>query len=100
PHIIFLGSGPAKPMLEEMATKRELTNVEFHDHVPSEVAAKYIQAADAMLVHLKPMAGGDFSVPHRLFSYMLSGKVIIAAAEGDTAELVRSNACGWVCPPG
>jgi glycosyltransferase involved in cell wall biosynthesis len=52
-----------------------------------------------MLIHLKATADGEFSVPHRIFSYLLCGKPILAAASGSTAELIRSFDCGWVCPP-
>jgi glycosyltransferase involved in cell wall biosynthesis len=97
--IAFVGAGGAKPELVERARTVNLGNVEFHDHVPEEGAARIINASDAMLVHLKPAAGGEFSVPHRIFSYMLCGKPIVAAASGSVAQLIRSFDCGWVCPP-
>jgi glycosyltransferase involved in cell wall biosynthesis len=101
PHIlfVFLGSGAARQGLKDMAKARQLHNVVFHDEVPQAEAAKLINAADIMLVHLKDVSGGEFSMPHRIFSYMLCGKATIAAAKGSTADLIMSEQCGWTCPP-
>jgi glycosyltransferase involved in cell wall biosynthesis len=98
-HFVFVGSGAAKPTLVVQAEKLGLRNIEFMDQVSAEEAAHLINAADVMLVHLKSQSGGEFSVPHRIFSYMLCGKPVIAAADGGTADLVQSSGCGWVCPP-
>ncbi|HKP54379.1 MAG TPA: glycosyltransferase family 4 protein [Chloroflexia bacterium] len=95
----FVGSGAAKPGLVSHIESLRLRNVTFIDQVPQEEAARLINAADAMLIHLKSQSGGEFSVPHRIFSYMLCGKPIIAAAAGGVADLVQSSGCGWVCPP-
>lgn len=101
PRILFvmLGSGAAKPGLEANAQRRGLDNMIFMEQVPPQEAAQLINAADVMLVHLKEASGGDFSLPHRIFSYMLCGKPIIAAAAGSTADLVQMTECGWVSPP-
>ena len=94
---VFVGSGAAKPALMAEAESQKLNNVIFYDQVPQAEAAQLINAANVMLIHLKPTLDGEFSVPHRIFSYMLCGKPIIAAAAGSTAELVRSYNSGWVC---
>ena len=93
----FVGSGTAKASL--MAAAAGLANVQFADQVPATEAARLINAADVLLIHLRPGPVGEFSVPHRIFSYLLCGKPIIAAATGTTAALVRDFACGWACPP-
>jgi colanic acid biosynthesis glycosyl transferase WcaI len=95
----FLGAGAAKAVLMERAAARGLRNVVFYDPVQPAEAAQYINAADVMLVHLKPTLDGEFSVPHRIFSFMLCGKPIIVAAQGSTSDLVARYRCGWVCPP-
>lgn len=98
PHIlfVFVGSGSAKPALMAQTEARRLSNVVFYPQVSQTEAAQFINAADVMLVHLKE---GEFSVPHRIFSYMLCGKPIIVAASGSTATLVQEHKCGWVCAP-
>lgn len=96
---VFVGSGAAKDSLVRQVEEWGLRNVLFLGQVPPEEAARLINASDAMLVHLKPALGGDFSVPHRIFSYMLCAKPVVVAATGSTSELVRSLDCGWVCPP-
>jgi colanic acid biosynthesis glycosyl transferase WcaI len=95
----FLGSGAALPGLQATVLARQLNNVNFYPQVNPQEAMQYINAADVTLLHLKPDLGGEFSVPHRIFSYMLCGKPIIAAATGGTANLVEIFNCGWVCPP-
>ena len=96
---VFLGSGAALPELKTMAQTKKLDNVCFCPQVSQHEATKYINSADVTLVHLKAEAGGDFSVPHRIFSYMLCGKAIIAATSGSTANLIETYQCGWTCPP-
>ena len=93
---VFVGSGAAKPDLVAQVEAHNLDRVTFHDQVPSQQAARFINAADVLLIHLKE---GDFSVPHRIFSYLLCGKSVVVAATGETADLVRERACGWICPP-
>ena len=98
--LVFLGSGSALDGLKTQAQRLALSNVEFLPRISSDdEAARLINAADVMLIHLKAATGGEFSVPHRVLSYMLCGKPIIATAQGSTAALVREHDCGWVCPP-
>lgn len=97
--LAFVGSGAARDQLMSLTQDKGLSNIMFMDQVPEEQAAELINAADAMLVHLKSEMGGDFSVPHRIFSYMLCAKPIIAAVSGSTADLIQSLKSGWICPP-
>jgi glycosyltransferase involved in cell wall biosynthesis len=74
-------------------------NVEFIDQVSAVEAATLINAADVLIIHMPTQDGEEFSLPHRLYSYLLCGKPIVAATDGTIADIVQETGCGWVCSP-
>jgi glycosyltransferase involved in cell wall biosynthesis len=39
------------------------------------------------------------TIPSKLLTYFASGRPVVAAAEGETADLVSLSGAGLVCPP-
>jgi colanic acid biosynthesis glycosyl transferase WcaI len=56
--------------------------------------------ADAMLVTLADQEIFSMTIPGKLQSYLAAGKPIIAALNGDGAEVVRSANAGFTCSAG
>jgi glycosyltransferase involved in cell wall biosynthesis len=56
--------------------------------------------ADVLLVHLRDDPLFRITIPHKILSYMGSGKPILAALAGDGADLVTTAGAGISCPPG
>lgn len=54
-----------------------------------------LQWADAMLVTLQNDPVLSLTVPGKVQSYMASGKPIIGAINGETAEIIRDSGCGF-----
>ena len=97
---VFLGRGAARDGLMAQARAAGIDNVEFIDRVePAAEAARLINSADVMVVHLPIGDGAEFSVPHRVYSYMLCARPIVVATDGSLVDLVDETGCGWVCPP-
>jgi glycosyltransferase involved in cell wall biosynthesis len=96
---VFVGNGIALPRLIEMAKAQSLSNVRFlgrfhHDAMPGLYAL-----ADVLLVHLKDDPLFRITIPHKVLSYLGTGKPILAAVAGDAAELVGTSRAGIVCSP-
>ena len=95
---VFMGTGSALQDMHRRA--RSLLNVTFQPRTETPADANaIINAADVLLIHLRAHAGSEFSVPHRLFSYMHCVNLVIVAAQGSTAAIVIELRCGWTCPP-
>lgn len=99
-HFLFVGDGPEKKNLLQLADQLSLTNVSFHKPVPLERMPAFISISDLAVVTLrrsKVMAGAR---PAKLFVMMSAGKPIVLAGEGEPAELIEAARSGVVVPPG
>jgi glycosyltransferase involved in cell wall biosynthesis len=55
--------------------------------------------ADVLLVHLRPDALTDVSIPSKTFAYMASGKPVVMAVRGEAAKFVERNGFGVAVEP-
>lgn len=98
-HFLFVGDGPEKKNLIQMADELSLPNVSFHKPVPLEVMPAFISISDVAVVTLRRsrvMAGAR---PAKLFVMMSSGKPIVLSGEREPAQLIESARSGVVVPP-
>jgi colanic acid biosynthesis glycosyl transferase WcaI len=98
-HFLFVGEGPEKQKLIQLAADLALSNVTFHDQVPLEAIPAFVSISDAGVVTLRKsqvMAGAR---PAKAFVMMAGGKPIVLAAEGEAARLVQNSGAGVVVPP-
>jgi glycosyltransferase involved in cell wall biosynthesis len=98
-HFVLAGDGVEYARLRAKAESRDLANVRFLGRVPSEGMSALYALADVLFLHLRNDPLFHITIPHKVFSYMASGKMVLAAIKGDAEELVRSSCCGVVCPP-
>lgn len=91
---VFLGSGTECEPLKEQASSRGLRNVLFLPRVPMAEVGPLLQAADALLVHLKDDALYRVTIPSKTQAYMAAGKPVLMAVSGDAASLVEAAMCG------
>ena len=61
----------------------------------AEVGA-YLNAADALLVHLRKDPLFEITIPSKTQAYMAVGKPLLMAVDGDAADLVRQSGGGMV----
>ncbi len=98
-HFLFIGEGPEKQKLIELATTLGLNNVTFHSQVPLEDMPGYVSICDLAIVTLRKsqvMAGAR---PAKAFVMMAGGKPMVLAAEGEAARLIQTAGAGIVVPP-
>jgi colanic acid biosynthesis glycosyl transferase WcaI len=96
---VLVGDGIALGELNEETRRRGLKNVRFLGRYPAEAMPGLYALADVLLVHLKNDPLFEITIPHKIFSYMASGKPILAAVQGDAANVITSAGAGITCPP-
>jgi glycosyltransferase involved in cell wall biosynthesis len=91
---VFIGGGVEVDNLKSSAERRGLNNVVFLPRVGINRIGAFLQAADALLVHLKADPLFTVTIPGKTQAYMAMGKPILVAVPGDATELVRQAGCG------
>ena len=93
---VFLGGGVEVERLQKFAADESILNVTFLPPVPMTEVGNYLNAADALLVHLKKDPLFTITIPSKTQAYMAVGKPILMAVDGDAADLIRNNGCGKI----
>ncbi|MDD4566106.1 MAG: glycosyltransferase family 4 protein [Eubacteriales bacterium] len=97
-HFHIVGDGSALERSKQLAEELKLVNLTFHGRHPLEDMPKYYDMADAFLVTLKQDEFISYTLPGKVQSYMASGKPILAAINGEAADVIREADCGLCCP--
>jgi colanic acid biosynthesis glycosyl transferase WcaI len=82
--------------LKQRAGGQQLRNVVFLPPVPMAEVGTFLNAADALLVHLREDPLFEITIPSKTQAYMAVGKPLLMAVNGDAAELVRQSGGGIV----
>lgn len=96
----FLGDGLASAGLKQRVKDESIPNVLFLPKVPMSQVGAYLQAADVLLVSLRPDPLFEITIPSKTQAYMSVGKPVIMAVGGDAANLVKDAGAGIVTKPG
>ena len=96
--LLMVGDGPEKQHLMEKTASMGLKNICFLDSLPREKMPALLASADIALVLLKTRLPG--SVPSKIYEAMGTGLPIVAAVEGEAADIVRAARAGIVVSPG
>jgi len=98
--LVVIGDGLDLPRLMQLANEQKLTNVKFLGRLPMELMPQLYAVADGLLVHLKDDPLFRITIPHKTLTYLAAGKPIVAALEGDAADVVEMAQAGLVCRSG
>lgn len=95
----LIGEGAKRAKLEQIATDRQLTNVQFLPYQPIEILDTVLSAPDMAVVCLDERFTG-LSVPSKTYGIMASGTPILAFIDPDSeiGLTVAENDCGIVLP--
>lgn len=93
---VLLGGGVEMNRLAERAAEWRLGNVVFLPPVPMAEVGTLLDAADALLVHLRKDPLFEITIPSKTQAYMAVGKPLLMAVDGDAADLVRESGGGVV----
>ena len=96
---VFVGDGPMKESLVQLAAERGVGNVEFHPQVSLDEMPPLLAASDALLV---PLSGHptfrDF-VPSKMIDAMAVGRPVILSAAGEAARILELAGAGVAAAP-
>ncbi|MBJ95826.1 MAG: hypothetical protein CMP23_15295 [Rickettsiales bacterium] len=90
----LVGTGPARPGLEQSAVERGLTNVRFLDRADQQRAAQLMNAADALVVSLLPGPTLEKFVPSKLYDGLASRPPVLLGVAGEAAEILHASGGG------
>lgn len=90
----MVGNGSEYESSKKKAQEYMLDNVIFYGRKPKTDMPKYYSMADAMLVTLFKDELISYTLPAKVQSYMAAGKPIIAAADGETPDIISQSECG------
>ena len=90
----MVGNGSEYEISKKKAQEYMLDNVIFYGRKPKTDMPKYYSMADAMLVTLFKDELISYTLPGKVQSYMAAGKPIIAAADGETPDIISQSQCG------
>lgn len=94
-HII--GDGLNKNACEKLCEKYNLTNVIFYGVHPVEKMPEFYSIADAFIITMVENEVVNATLPAKIQSYMLAGKAIIGAINGEVKEVLEEANCGICC---
>ncbi len=97
---VFVGDGSDRQRLEALTASLHLDNVRFVGRHPPEDMPDFFDAADALVVHLRPSDIADHAIPTKILAYLAAAKPIVCATGPAAAQVVRDAQAGLVVSPG
>ena len=95
---IIIGDGRMKPWLEEQIDKYNLNeNIILLGRKPIEMMPIYFLAADCLFLSLKNDPIFSLTLPAKIQTYLACGKPIIAAIDGEAANVIADSKSGLSC---
>lgn len=96
----LVGDGRAKPRLEKMVQEYGVEkDVVFVGRVSEAEANCYVYFADCAYLSFTKNKLFNMTLPAKLQTYLACGAPILAAAGGESAEVIADAKCGKACPP-
>lgn len=96
---LIVGNGRLFPWVQSQVQKRGLSRtVHLMGRHPVESMPHFFALADSMLVTLKRSRIFSLTIPSKVQSYLAGGKPIIAALDGEGAQVIREARAGLICP--
>jgi glycosyltransferase involved in cell wall biosynthesis len=96
--LTFVGDGPQKKKLVQLAKGLNLDRIRFLDAVSKDKVPEILRSADALVIPLKIQLTG--AVPSKIYEAMAMGKPVILIAASEAAEIINNANCGIVVQPG
>ena len=94
-HIV--GDGLNRKNCEELAKKYNLSNIKFYGYFDVNEMSRFYKMADAFLITMVDNEVVNSTLPAKVQSYMLAGKPIIGAINGEVKDVIKEADCGLCC---
>ncbi len=97
--IVINGMGPERQALESRVLQESLTNVHFSDY-PAHELSRLMSIAEAGLATMASHEVTKLMRLAKILPYSATGKPVVFAGWGESADLIVANGSGIVSPPG
>lgn len=94
-HIV--GDGLNYDNCKKMAEEYKLDNIKFYGYYGIKKVVKLYELADAFIITMVDNEVVNNTLPAKIQSYMLAGKPIFGAINGEVKKVVKSANCGLCC---
>ncbi|MDQ3929281.1 MAG: glycosyltransferase family 4 protein, partial [Chloroflexota bacterium] len=96
---LFVGEGPRKAHLKQMAEHQGLSNVRFLPEVPSDLMPAYLSAAGCAIVPLRnePLFRG--AIPSKMFEAWACARPVILSVVGEAERILKQADGGIAVQP-
>ncbi len=93
-HIVFMGRGSLEEVIKEFQNK--FSNIHFHPAVKPDEVLRYTSSADIGVSLIENTClSYYYSLPNKVFEYLLSGVPMIVSDFPEMGKFVDENNCGW-----
>lgn len=99
-HILIVGDGKERRVLEQDARDSGLTNVTFTGAFPKSEMHRVLAASDSCLAILKNIKMFSTTYPNKVFDYMAAGRPTILAIDGVIRKVIEAAEGGVFAEPG
>lgn len=96
--IVLVGSGSKINWIEQQVFERKITNLVLVGRYPVSEMPFIFSRASGLLVTLKNSDIFSFTIPSKIQSYLAAGRPIIAALNGEGANIIQESGAGLVSP--
>jgi colanic acid biosynthesis glycosyl transferase WcaI len=96
---VLIGDGLEKFELENLVKEKEINNVIFLPRQPASQMSSFYSLADILIVHLINDPLFEITIPSKIQSYLAFGRPILAAVNGEAADLVIKAGAGVKARP-
>lgn len=93
----FIGDGVDVDCLKDNVKTMNLTNVKFLLRQPIGQIGRILRLADVLLIHLRDDFSYKITIPSKTVASMATGRPLLVAVGGDTADLVDRAGAGVNC---
>jgi len=97
---ILVGDGRKLDWVRSQVKFHNLQNIAILGRYPIEAMPYFFKEANVMLLTLKNSTISDLTVPAKLQAYIASGKIILAAINGEAYDIINSQNIGLACKSG
>jgi glycosyltransferase involved in cell wall biosynthesis len=93
-HVVFMGRGPLEEVIMEY--EKNFSNIHLHVAVKPEEVLRYTSSADIGVSLIENTClSYYYSLPNKVFEYLLSGLPMIVSDFPEMGKFVDENNCGW-----
>jgi glycosyltransferase involved in cell wall biosynthesis len=97
--LVLIGTGQREAALRQLAEELQLRNVLFLARRPATEMPAIQALADVLVVHLRDLPMFNATIPSKTQVALASGKPLVMAVRGDSADLVAAAGAGVTCEP-